>query len=87
MSVCQRAQSRRDTPPAHRCHSQDETGDGPTRWQFFGESKGINLALLFGVTDVKQLADPSFNKTKAIELFDCQQKMLQIEAGAYGSEP
>ena len=52
-----------------------------------GESKGINLALLFGVPDVKQLADPSFNKTKAIELFDCQQKMLQIEAGAYGSEP
>ena len=78
MSVCQRAQSRRDTPPAHRCHSQDETGDGPTRWQFFGESKGINLALLFGVPDVKQLADPSFNKTKAIELFDCQQKMLQL---------
>jgi hypothetical protein len=37
--------------------------------------------LLFGVPDdVKQLADLSSNK--AIELFDCQQKMLQIEAGA-----
>jgi hypothetical protein len=53
-----------------------------------GESKGINLALLFGVPedDVKQLADLSFNKTKGIELFDStskrEQRMLQIEAGA-----
>ena len=54
---------------------------------FLESRKASTSALLFGVPDVKQLADPSFNKTKAIELFDCQQKMLQIEAGAYGSEP
>jgi hypothetical protein len=49
-----------------------------------GESKGINLALLFGIPedDHVQLADLSFNKTTGIELFGREQQLLQIEAGA-----
>ena len=49
-----------------------------------GESKGINLALLFGIPedDHDQLADLSFNKTTGIELFGREQQPLQIEADA-----
>jgi len=58
--------------------------DHRTAHKEVGKSKGINLALLFGIPedDVDQLADLSFNKTKGIELFGREQPLLQIEAGA-----
>jgi hypothetical protein len=58
--------------------------DHRTAHKEVGKSKGINLALLFGIPedDHDQLADLSFNKTKGIELFGREQQLLQIEAGA-----
>jgi hypothetical protein len=58
--------------------------DHRTAHKEVGKSKGINLALLFGIPedDHDQLADLSFNKTKGIKLFGREQKLLQIEAGA-----
>jgi hypothetical protein len=58
--------------------------DHRTAHKAVGMSKGINLALLFGIPedDHEQLADLSFNKTTGIELFGREQQLLQIEAGA-----
>ena len=55
--------------------------DHRTAHKEVGKSKGINLALLFGIPedDHDQLADLSFNKTKGIKLFGREQKLLQIE--------
>lgn len=58
--------------------------DHRTAHKAVGESKGINLALLFGIPedDHDQLADLSFNKSTGIEIFGREQQLLQIEAGA-----
>ena len=58
--------------------------DHRTAHKAVGESKGINLALLFGIpeNDHDQLADLSFNKSTGIEIFGREQQLLQIEAGA-----